>query len=313
MLALHAVETFDLNFEYIDPAFKKCVYGGPRLERLFNGTRLGEGPTYFADLDIFIWSDIPNNRMLRYIEGQGVSLFRSPSNHANGSTRDREGRLLTCEHSGRRVVRTEVDGSITVIADRYAGRKLNSPNDVIVKSDGSIWFTDPSYGIRENWEGVLAEREQDTCNVYRVDPQSGDVTMVADDCEMPNGLAFSLDEQKLFVTDTSRTEAPEGKHHFRVFDVIDGQRLGGSRVFAEIDPGIPDGFRLDAEGFIWTSAGDGIQCLAPNGDLVGKILIPEPITNLVFGGPRGDRIYATGLTGLWSVFVNRTGAARPHP
>ncbi|MET2829213.1 SMP-30/gluconolactonase/LRE family protein [Mesorhizobium shangrilense] len=308
MLGWHSVDTFDLTFDFVEPVFKQCVFGGPRLERLFRGTRLGEGPVYFADLDVFIWSDIPNNRMLRYVEGQGTTIFRSPSNHANGSTRDNQGRLLTCEHSGRRVVRTEYDGSLTVLADRFEGRRLNSPNDVVVKSDGSIWFTDPSYGIRENWEGVHGEREQATCNIYRVDPHSGAVTMVADDCQMPNGLAFSLDEQKLYVTDTGCTEFPDGAHHFRVFDVRDDKRLGPSQIFAEVNPGLPDGFRLDTEGFIWTSAGDGVQCLAPNGDLVGRILVPEAITNLVFGGPRGDRLYLTGLTSLWSVYVNRCGA-----
>jgi gluconolactonase len=309
--ATRPIDTFDLRFDIVDKSFRDCVFGGPRLERLFSGTRLGEGPTYFADLDIFIWSDIPNNRMLRYVEHQGVSVFRSPSGHANGSTRDREGRLLTCEHSGRRVVRTEPDGRLTVLADRFEGRRLNSPNDVIVKSDGSIWFTDPAYGIRDNWEGVVGEREQATCNVYRIDPSSGAVSMAADDCEMPNGLAFNLDETQLYVTDTGRTEAPDGAHHIRVYDVVDGARLRGGKVFAAVDPGIPDGFRFDNMGFLWTSAGDGVQCFAPDGNLIGRILIPEATTNLVFGGPRGDRLYITGLTSLWSVYVHRKGAQRP--
>jgi gluconolactonase len=305
------IDTFDLKFEVVDPSFRHCVFGGPRLERLFCGTRLGEGPTYFADLDILIWSDIPNNRMLRYVENQGASLFRSPSGHANGSTRDREGRLITCEHSSRRVVRTEPNGTLTVLADRFEGRRLNSPNDVIVKSDGSIWFTDPSYGIRDNWEGQIADREQATCNVYRIDPATGVVNAVADDCEMPNGLAFNLDESKLYVTDTGRTEAPDGAHHIRVYEIAGDVRLTRGKVFAEVDPGIPDGFRFDEKGFIWTSAGDGVQCFAPDGDLIGRILIPEPTTNLVFGGPRGDRLYITGLTSLWSVYVHRKGAQRP--
>jgi gluconolactonase len=307
----HAVEVFELTFDAVDTSFRDCVFGGPRLERLFNGTRLGEGPTYFADLDVFIWSDIPNNRMLRYVEHQGTTVFRSPSGHANGSTRDREGRLVTCEHSGRRVVRTEPDGSLTVLADRYDRRRLNSPNDVVVKSDGSIWFTDPSYGLRDNWEGVVGDREQATCNVYRIDPGTGAVSIMADDCAMPNGLAFNLDESELYVSDTGRTEAPDGAHHIRVYDIIGGARLSGGKVFAEIDPGFPDGFRFDSKGFIWTSAGDGVQCLSPTGDLIGRIVIPEPATNLVFGGQRGDRLYITGLTSLWSVFVHRTGARRP--
>jgi gluconolactonase len=307
----HTPDAFDLTFDVVDPVFRSCVFGGPKLERLYTGTRLGEGPTYFADLDILIWSDIPNNRMLRYVEGQGTSVFRSPSGHANGSTRDREGRLVTCEHSGRRVVRTEPNGTLTVIADRYEGRRLNSPNDVVVKSDGTVWFTDPSYGIRDNWEGVVATREQPTCNIYRVDPATGEITIAASDCEMPNGLAFDLTESRLFVTDTSRSEHADGGHHVLVYDVVGDRALADRRTFAEINPGFPDGFRLDTEGFLWTSAGDGVQCFSPDGKLVGRILVPEVTTNLVFGGPRGDRLFITGLTSLWSVFVHRKGAERP--
>lgn len=295
-------------YEFCDERFRRFVIdGGPELERLHTGLQFGEGPVYSGDMDVLIWSDIPNNRMLRYVAGH-VSVFRSPSNHANGNTRDLEGRLLTCEQGGRRVTRTERDGSITVIADAFQGRKLNAPNDIIVKSDGTIWFSDPTYGISNDWEGVKAPREQDRCNVFRVDPRDGSITSVADDCEMPNGLAFSLDEKKLYVSDTGISESPAGAHHIRVYDVVDGKRLTHSRVLAEIIPGCADGFRLDDEGYIWTSAGDGVHCFSPQGELLGRIKIPETVTNLTFGGPRRNRLFMTGPRSLWSLYVNRRGA-----
>jgi gluconolactonase len=294
-------------FEICDEAFRKFVVFGAELECLYTGLQFGEGPVYFADTDVLIWSDIPGNRLMRYVAGQ-VSVFRSPSNHANGNTRDREGRLLTCEHSGRRVTRTEYDGSITVIADAYRGKKLNSPNDIVVKTDGSIWFTDPYYGILNDQEGVKAPSEQPACNVFRVDPRDGSIESVADDCEMPNGLAFSLDEQKLYVSDTGFTESPDGARHIRVYDVLEGERLTGSRVFAEVNPGCSDGFRLDSEGFIWTSAGDGVQCLSPDGALLGRIKVPAGVTNLTFGGPLRNRLFMTGPTSLWALYTNRRGA-----
>jgi gluconolactonase len=297
-------------FEVHEEIFRRCVLWGPERQELFTGTQFGEGPVYFADTDVFVWSDIPNNRLLRYVDGK-VSVLRSPSNHTNGNTRDRQGRLLSCEHSGRRVSRTEQDGSITVIADSYQGRKLNSPNDIVVKSDNTIWFTDPSYGILNDWEGIKAPQEQSGCNVYRVDPASGSITVVADDCEMPNGLAFSPDEKILYVSDTGFTERPDGPHHIRAYDVVNGSKLSGSHIFAEINPGCSDGFRLDTEGFIWTSAGDGVHCLSPGGALLGRIRIPESITNLTFGGPRKNRLFMTGAKSLWAIYVNRQGCQTP--
>jgi gluconolactonase len=300
----------DELFEIHEELFRRCVLFGPELERLFTGTQFGEGPVYFADTDTFIWSDIPANRLLRYIDGQ-TSVFRSPSNHANGNTRDREGRLLTCEHSGRRVTRTELSGAVTVIAESYNGRKLNSPNDVVVKSDGSIWFTDPAYGIMNDWEGIKAPQEQDGCYVYRVDSANGEVTLVADDCEMPNGLAFSPDEKILYISDTGFTERLDGPHHIRAYDVAGEKRLTGSRVFADVSPGCSDGFRLDTQGFLWTSAGDGVQLFSPGGALLGRIRVPEAITNLTFGGPRRNRLFMTGAKSLWAIFVNREGVLAP--
>jgi gluconolactonase len=296
----------EAQFEIHEEIFRRCVLFGPELEQLFTGTQFGEGPVYFADTATFIWSDIPGNRLLRWADGQ-VSTFRSPSGHTNGNTRDRQGRLLSCEHSGRRVTRTELDGSITVIADAFEGRRLNSPNDIVVKSDNSIWFTDPSYGISNDWEGIKAPQEQKTCNVYRVDAGTGEITLVADDCEMPNGLAFSPDERILYVSDTGFTERPDGPHGIRAYDVVDDRRVRNGRDFATIDPGCSDGFRIDTEGFIWTSAGDGVQLLSPAGALLGRIKVPEYITNLTFGGPRRSRLFMTGPKSLWSIYVNRQG------
>jgi gluconolactonase len=293
-------------FEVHEEAFRRFVLWGPEREQLFTGTQFGEGPVYFGDTDVFIWSDIPGNRMLRYVDGR-VSVFRSPSNHANGNTRDRQGRLLTCEHSGRRVTRTEHDGSITVIADTYQRRKLNSPNDIVVKSDGSIWFTDPPYGIMNDWEGIKAPQEQGSSNIYRVDPGTGEIAVVSDDCEIPNGLAFSPDEKILYVSDTGITEGPDGAHHIRAYDVVNEFSLKRSHVFAEVNPGCSDGFRVDTEGFVWTSAGDGVHCISPGGSLLGRIKIPEAVTNLTFGGPRKNRLFMTGAKSLWAIYVNRQG------
>lgn len=297
-------------FEIHEGIFRNCVLFGPEREQLFTGTQFGEGPVYFADTGIFVWSDIPGNRLLRYVDGH-VSVFRSPSNHANGNTRDRQGRLLTCEHSGRHVSRTEHDGTITVIADTYNGRKLNSPNDIVVKSDDSIWFTDPSYGILNDWEGIKAPQEQKTCNVFRVDAATREIALVADDCEMPNGLAFSPNERILYVSDTGFTERSDGPHHIRAYDVANGTRLTKSRVLAEINPGCSDGLRVDTEGFIWTSAGDGVHCLSPDGALLGRIKVPEAVTNLTFGGPRRNRLFMTGAKSLWTIYVNRQGCQTP--
>ena len=246
--------------------------------------------------------------MLRYVPGQGVSVFREPSNFANGNTRDREGRLITCEHGGRRVTRTEYDGSITVLADRYQGKRLNSPNDVVVKSDGSIWFTDPTYGIRSDYEGHKAEAEQTCRNVFRLDPASGELTAVVDDFGQPNGLAFSPDETRLYVADSAVSHDPSAEPIIRVFDVVEGKRLTNGRVFCRLDAGLPDGFRLDVEGNLWTSAGDGVHCFAPDGTLLGKILVPQTVANLTFGGPRKNRLFITATRSLYAVYVDVSGA-----
>src|SRR4051812_32435902 len=261
--------------EILQPRFSSLLLGNCRLEKLYQGTRWAEGPCYFADGNYLIWSDIPNNRMLRWTEGLGVEVFRNPANCSNGNTRDREGRLVTCEHFTRRVTRTEYDGSITVLADRYEGRRLNSPNDVVVKSDGSIWFTDPPYGILSDYEGKKSPSELGGNYVFRLDP-SGALSVVADDFDKPNGIAFTPDESQLFVADSGRP------HHMRVFDVKGGKSLANSRVFAECDAGIFDGFRFDTDGNLWASTRAGINVYAPEGEMLGKIRVPEAVANLTF-------------------------------
>ncbi|GLW12449.1 gluconolactonase [Microtetraspora sp. NBRC 13810] len=291
-------------FETLDDRFAKCR-GDRRPERLFDGCRWAEGPVYFPAHRSLVWSDIPNDRMLRWDEETGtVAPFRRPAGYTNGNTLDGQGRLVTCEHGGRRVTRTEHDGSITVIADRHQGRRLNSPNDVVVRSDGSIWFTDPSYGIDSDYEGHRAESEIGGCHVYRVDPVSGRVDLVAGDFEQPNGLAFSLDERFIYIADSERG-------HIRRFRVGDDGTLSAGDVFARCTKGVFDGIRLDAEGRVWAAAEDGVHCHDPDGTLIGKILFPETVSNLVFGGPKRNRLFVTATTSVYSVLLTVNGAP-PH-
>ncbi len=299
------------DYEYFDPRFHHLTVPTAAKERLFDGGRWTEGPVWFADGGYLVFSDIPNNRLLRLVPEVGISVFRAPSNFANGNTRDRQGRMVTCEHGGRRVSRTEPDGSITVIADTHDGKRLNSPNDVVVKSDGTIWFTDPDYGIMSDYEGYRADREQAGCYVYRADPATGSLTVVVDDFARPNGLAFSPDESILYVADSGKSHDPDGPHHIRAFKVGDDGRLSGGNVFCETVTGLPDGFRLDDAGNVWTSAGDGIDCYAPEGDRLGRIKFPQMVSNLTFGGPRRNRLFVTCTHELYSVFVATNGAQRP--
>jgi gluconolactonase len=289
----------DSPFEALDPRFDAVMNPSIRLERLAAGCRWAEGPAYFASGRYLVWSDIPNDRMLRWDECDGhVSEFRSPA----GYTVDRQGRLVSCEHLARRVTRTEIDGTITVLADRYQGRRLNSPNDVVVKSDGSIWFTDPSYGIDHDYEGLRQERELDGCHVYRIDHETLEVTRVADDFDRPNGLAFSPDESRLSIADSG------DPRHIRAFDVVDDRTLAGGEVFAVCETGIFDGFRFDEAGRLWTSAGDGVHCFDPDGTLIGKIRVPETVSNVCFGGRHRNRLFITATTSLYSVYLLLRGA-----
>lgn len=299
------------DFEVHDPRFGRYFMGNAALERLATGFRWAEGPVWFGDADCLLFSDIPNNRIMRWSDNGGLSVYRQPSNFTNGHTRDREGRLVSCEHGGRRVSRTEVDGRITVLVDRWRGKRLNSPNDVVVKSDDTVWFTDPHYGIMTDYEGDMAEQEI-PCHVYRFDPRDGSLAVVCDDFACPNGLCFSPDESRLYVAETAPMFAADGPRYIRVFDVVDeGTRLRGGDVFYVAEPGFADGFRADTDGNIWTSAGDGVHCLSPAGELLGKIRVPEVVANVTFGGPKKNRLFICGTTSIYAVYLNRRGVQWP--
>jgi gluconolactonase len=298
------------GFETLDPAFAATFIGHARVERLWTGGRWLEGPAWFAGGRYLLFSDIPNDRVLRYDDTDGgVSVFRAPAMNANGHAVDREGRLVSCEHRGRRVTRTEHDGSITVLADRFEGKRFNSPNDVVVGDDGAIWFTDPDYGILTDYEGDRAAREQDVRGVYRIDLAGGAVSRVVDGMVCPNGLALAPDGRHLFVADTGATHVADGPRHIRRFRV-EGARLVDEGVFATCGAGLFDGFRFDADGRIWTSAGDGVHCLAPDGRLIGKIRVPEIVANVTFGGAKRNRLFICGTTSLYAVFLAVRGAGR---
>ena len=294
-------ETIPTELEVLDERFAACR-GDCRVERFDLGCRWAEGPVYVPAGRYLLVSDIPNDRILRWDETTGaVGVFRHPSRYSNGHTLDAVGRLVTCEHGERRVTRTEHDGSITVLADQHRGRRLNSPNDVIVHSDGSIWFTDPAYGIDSDYEGHRADSETGGCHVYRIDADSGDCEVVADDFVRPNGLAFSLDEGQLYIADTSA-------NHIRVFDVNDGRTLSGGQVLARCTAGVFDGVRLDDTGRIWAAAGDGVHCFDPDGTLIGKLRLPEVASNLVFGGLRRNHLFVTATSSVYSLRLNVNGA-----
>jgi gluconolactonase len=253
-----------------------------------------------------VWSDIPDDRLLRWDETTGVvGVYRRPSGHANGNTVDRDGRLVSCEHGNRRVTRTEHDGTVTVIADRFDGHRLNSPNDVVAHSDGSIWFTDPSYGIASHYEGGQADSEVGACHVYRTDSATGACAVVADDFAQPNGLAFTLDERTLLIGDSER-------RHVRSF-AVHGDALSGGDVFATCDQGTFDGFRFDDEGRLWAAAGDGVHCYHPDGTLLGKVLVPEVVSNVAFGGPRRNQLFITATTSLYTIRLGARGPLLSRP
>ena len=296
----------------LDPSFKKYHLALSAVERLWTGSRWGEGPVWLGDVRCLLWSDIPNNRVLKWEEETGaVSVWQKPSNNANGHTRDRQGRIIACEHGGRRVVRFEYDGSVTVIADRFQGKRLNSPNDVVVKSDGSIWFTDPPFGTYAFYEGEKAVAELPATHTYRVDGQTGEITCVSDDVNHPNGLAFSPDESILYIIE-SRAEP----RNFVAYDVApDGKTLRNRRVFIQCQPGeTPDGFRVDVDGNLWcgwgmTPALDGVRVFNAAGAPIGHVHLPERAANLCFGGRHRNRLLITGAQSLYSLYVNTQGVA----
>lgn len=303
MRTIDRPDLLDAEWESFDDRFGPCR-GDRSLRRLYHGTRWAEGPVWVPAGRYLLWSDIPADRVLRWDELTGqVAVFLQPAGNANGHTLDRDGRVLSCEHRNRRVTRFEHDGSTTVIADRYQGKRLNSPNDVVVRSDRSIWFTDPTYGIQSHLEGDQSESEIGT-NVYRVDATTGELTIAVDDFVQPNGLAFSVDERTLYVVDSDSSRG-----HMRAFSVADDGTLSGGDVFATCTNGIFDGFRLDDQGRIWTSAADGVHCYHPDGTLLGKLHIPEVVSNLAFGGARRNQLFITGTTSLYQIHV---GARAPQ-
>ena len=292
------------HLEVIDERLRGCQ-GDEWMNRLYTGGRWTEGPAYFPAGRYLLFSDIPNDRMLRFDELTGaVGAFRAPAGYSNGNTVDRQGRLLSCEHGHRRVTRTEHDGTVTVLTDRYEGKRLNSPNDLVERSDGSIWFTDPSYGIDSDYEGHKAVSEIGACNVYRIDPSTGETTVVADDFVRPNGLAFSADERHLYIADTR-------EKHIRRFDVEGQDRLAGGEVFATCDAGSFDGIRLDDAGRIWAAAHDGLHCFEPDGTLLGKLHVPEIVSNLTFGGPKRNDLFITATSSVYSLRLNICGVRYP--
>jgi gluconolactonase len=305
---------------YPDPAVRVlaprfAAYRLPQaaVERLATGCRWAEGPVWFGDARVLLWSDIPNNRILKWDEETGaVGVFRRPSHYANGNTRDRQGRLITCEHDSRRVTRTEYDGTVTVLLDRVDGKRLNSPNDVVVKSDDSIWFTDPPFGIQGDYEGHRAAQEL-PARVYRIDGRTGRAAVVADDIQGPNGLAFSPDESLLYIV-----ESRSAPRKIRVFDVVDGgAALAKGRVLIEAGPGTPDGLRCDVDGNLWCGWGmgdpdlDGVRIFSPAGEPIGHIALPERCANLCFGGLRRNRLFMAASQSVYALYVNTQGA--PYP
>lgn len=292
-----------------DPRFNALIFGHTKLEKLWTGARWAEGPAYLPAARHLIFSDIPNDRLLRFNEDTAtVSVFMTHTGHHNGHTVDQFGRLICCEHSGRVVSRIEFDGSRRVLASRFNGKRFNSPNDAVVKSDGSIWFSDPTYGIDSEYEGYVTESEIGASNVYRIDSRTGVVSAVVTDMVKPNGLAFSPDEKILYVADSGITHDPACTPVIRAYPVDDdGQRTGEGRVFATCDSGLFDGFRVDTKGHVWTSAGDGVHCFHPDGTLLGKIPVPEICGNVTFGGPKRNRLYIMGQTSLYSLYLNTQG------
>ena len=299
------------GIEIRKPCFARYVLGNATLETLASGFRWIEGPVWMGDANCLLFQDLPNDCTMRWTEGLGVSVYRSPSNYANGQTRDHQGRLIACSHRGRCLYRTEYDGRVTTLVDRHDGKRLNAPNDVVVKSDGSIWFTDPLYGISNDYEGGRQDSEQPPA-LYRFDPEGRDIRIVADDFDGPNGLAFSPDESRLYVSETGDQTTEHPRQYIRVFDVkADRSTLSGGGIFHKVEPGYCDGMRVDEDGNIWSSAADGVHCINSEGELLGKILVPHRVSNLTFGGAVKNRLFIGGSNTLYSIFLNCRGAQAP--
>jgi len=297
-------------FAVVEPRFRELAFPNVHLEQLYSGCRWAEGPAWFAAGRYLVWSDIPNDRVMRWDDTDAsVSVFRQPAQNSNGHTVDLEGRLVSCEHRSRSVTRTEHDGARTVLASHFEGKRLNSPNDVVVRSDGSVWFTDPTYGIDSDYEGDVAASDIGAQRVYRVDPGSGAIAVAASDFVQPNGLAFSPDESLLYVVDSGLTHRADGPHHVRRFRVGADGSLAGGEVLATCPAGLYDGLRVDLHGNLWLSAGDGVHCHGADGALLGKVLVPETVANLCFGGAKRNRLFICATTSLYAIYLN-TRAAR---
>lgn len=302
-----------MKFEAYDQRFNTLLRADSRLECLASPARWAEGPVWLPGADAVVFSDVKANRMYRWNRDGKITIFREQANYANGNTLDRQGRLISCEHGRRGVSRTDSDGVARILVDRFDGKRLNSPNDVVVKSDGSLWFSDPPYGIVGDAEGFKSESQIIGCYVYRFDPETGEITAVATDVQRPNGLAFSPDESRLYVADMSIVDFPlQGRRHLLVYDVIEGRRLSNPRVLAQIEPGIPDGFRVDQCGNIFCSCEDGILVLAGDGQRIGKIGVPERVSNCTFGGPAQDELFITATTSLYRVRLATQGCQYSH-
>ena len=299
------------GFDIYDEAFRAYVLPNAPLVMLGEGYAWLEGPVWFADHGCLLVSDLPNDRILRWTENGGVSVFRHPAGFPNGHARDRQGRLLGCSHQRRHVERTELDGTVTVLADRHEGRRLNSPNDIVCRSDGTVWFTDPIYGISTDYEGGKQAPELPEA-VYRLDPGTGALAAVVTGLEGPNGLAFSPDERRLYVSESGGQFAAHPTRHIWVHDVLDGgARLGPGRVFHTVEPGNADGFRVDEHGNVWSSAADGVHCIAPDGRLLGVVRVPHTVANIAFGGRYRSRLFICASHTLYAIYLNVRGAARP--
>ena len=297
-------------YQILDDRFRDLVLPNVRLRKISGGHLWTEGPVWFPAHQCLLFSDIPNQKIFRWMCDGSVNEFRDHSDFANGNTRDTNGCLVTCQHGSRTVTRTEHNGKITTLADGFEGRRLNSPNDVVVKADGSIWFTDPTYGILSNYEGYKATPEQEFNNVFRLEPETGIVESVAQDFRQPNGLAFSNDEKLLYVTESGSSHDATIPAVIRVYDVVGESALGNGRDFAEIDNGLPDGIRVDCYGNVWSSAADGVHCFDPGGKLLGKVLVPETVSNLTFGGARGNELMITATSSVYAIHVNSQALVR---
>ena len=306
----------ELGYKVFNDEFYNFIYINKLPERLCTGFAWTEGPVYFSEIETLFFSDIPNNRVMKWKADIGVSEFMKPSEYINGNIRDKNGNLVSCEHGGRRIIRHYSDGSVDVIANSYEGKRLNSPNDLVMSSDGATCFTDPPYGINSNAEGYKAKSDLGLNYVFRIDPGTRGVEVVADDFDKPNGIAFSPDEKIIYIADSGAINGAsdssfnkDAPHHIRAFDVVDGHKLINNRLFVDIDFGVPDGLKVDSEGYVWTSAADGVHCYSPEGELYGKIILPEVAANLVFGGQDGSFLFVTASTSVYGITTTRSGAS----